>query len=300
MILQLNKLSTEQRNDETLNIDELSTLEIVQKINQADYQVPKAVERELATIAKVVDQTVSCIQTGGRLIYMGAGTSGRLGILDASECPPTYGTDPDLVVALMAGGSEAFIRAKEGAEDDPELGKRDLVSIDLTSNDMVIGLAASGRTPYVIGGLGYANQLGAKTAAIVCTDDSELSHIAQVTIAVVPGPEVVTGSTRMKAGTAQKLALNMISTSTMIRLGKVYQNLMVDVMPTNEKLVQRAKNIVQEATGCSAEQAEAALEDHQYHAKPAILQILTGLRPDKVQELLEKSQGVLKKALHMV
>ncbi|WP_044641228.1 N-acetylmuramic acid 6-phosphate etherase [Risungbinella massiliensis] len=300
MILQLNKLSTEQRNRETMDIDELSTLEIVQKINKADYEVPKAVERELGTIAKVIDQTVSCIQNNGRLIYMGAGTSGRLGVLDASECPPTYGTDPNLVVALMAGGPEAFIQAKEGAEDDPDLGKSDLVSIQLTPNDIVIGLAASGRTPYVIGGLEYANQLGAKTAAIVCTDDSELAHVAHDTIAVVPGAEVVTGSTRMKAGTAQKLVLNMISTGTMIRLGKVYQNLMVDVKPTNEKLVQRARNIVQEATGCSVEQAEAALEDHQYHAKPAILQILTGLKPDKVRELLKKSQGVLKKALHMV
>lgn len=296
-MLQLNKLSTEQRNPNTMNIDELDTLEIMRKINQEDHLVPKAVERELKSIAQVVDLTVEAFQAGGRLIYMGAGTSGRLGVLDASECPPTYGTDPNLVIALIAGGEKAFIQAIEGAEDDPDLGKQDLQNIHLTSKDIIIGLAASGRTPYVVGGIKYANEIGATTVAVVCTEDSLLSKVAKYTIAVVPGPEVITGSTRMKAGTAQKLVLNMISTGTMIRIGKVYENLMVDVKPTNEKLIQRAKNIVREATGCSEEEATKALQAHDYHAKAAILQILTGESPKRVQELLYESKGVLKKAL---
>lgn len=295
--MDLTRLTTEQRNPDTMNIDELTPLQIVSKINAADSQVATAVAAELQSIANVIEQTVKAIKSGGRLIYIGAGTSGRLGVLDAAECPPTYGTDPQLVVALIAGGSPAFIQAIEGVEDQEELGEEDLRNIQISKQDMVIGLTASGRTPYVLGGIKYANQIGASTAAIVCSQGTELSKIAQYSIEVITGPEVITGSTRMKAGTAQKMVLNMISTGTMICLGKVYQNLMVDVKPANKKLIQRAKNIVMEATGCSQKEAELALIEHNYHAKPAILQVLTGESPDRVRHLLQKSDGVLRKAL---
>ena len=247
--IDLEKLTTESRNQNTLNIDKVSTLEMVKMINDEDKKVAVAVEAELPRIAEAIDEIVIRLHKGGRLIYIGAGTSGRLGILDASECPPTYGVSEELVQGVIAGGKEAIFRAKEGAEDSKELAVTDLKNKNITENDVIVGLAASGRTPYVIGGLEYANEIGAMTISITCNADSEVSKAAKISIAPVVGAEVVTGSTRLKSGTAQKLVLNMLSTGTMIKLGKVYGNLMVDVRATNEKLVERAKRIVCEATG---------------------------------------------------
>ncbi|RXZ02373.1 N-acetylmuramic acid 6-phosphate etherase [Fictibacillus sp. S7] len=295
--MKINHLTTEKRNQNTLDIDEVSSLEVVRKINLEDKRVPEAIEKVLPEIASVVDQVVVAFRKGGRLIYTGAGTSGRLGILDASECPPTYGTPSEMVIGIIAGGDQAIHTAVEGAEDDGEAGKNDLLNLQLTENDVVVAIAASGRTPYAIGALKYANKVGAVSVALVCSQDSEMSRVAQHTIAAVVGPEVVTGSTRMKAGTAQKLVLNMISTASMIGIGKVYSNLMVDVQPSNKKLIQRAKNIVMEATGCRPEEAEKALSDHDGYAKAAILQVLTGCSPQEAKDLLEKHKGMLKKAL---
>ena len=247
--IKLENLTTESRNSSSLNIDKVSTLDMVKIINNEDKKVALAVEKELVKIAEAIDGIVSGMQKGGRLIYIGAGTSGRLGILDASECPPTYGVSEELVQGIIAGGTEAIFRAKEGAEDSKELAIEDLKSKNITENDTIVGLAASGRTPYVIGGLEYANKIGALTVSITCNANSEVAKVSKVSIAPVVGAEVVTGSTRMKAGTAQKLVLNMLSTGTMIKLGKVYGNLMVDVRATNKKLVERAKKIVCEATG---------------------------------------------------
>ncbi|WHY70945.1 N-acetylmuramic acid 6-phosphate etherase [Fictibacillus enclensis] len=295
--MKINHLTTEKRNQNTLDIDEVSSLEVVRKINTEDKRVPEAIEKVLPEIASVVDQVVVAFRKGGRLIYTGAGTSGRLGILDASECPPTYGTPSEMVIGIIAGGDQAIHTAVEGAEDDVEAGKNDLLNLQLTENDVVVAIAASGRTPYAIGALKYANEVGAVSVALVCSQDSEMSKVAQHTIAAVVGPEVVTGSTRMKAGTAQKLVLNMISTASMIGIGKVYSNLMVDVQPSNKKLIQRAKNIVMEATGCMPEEAEKALSDHDGYAKAAILQVLTGCSPQEASDLLEKHKGMLKQAL---
>ncbi|MDM5200188.1 N-acetylmuramic acid 6-phosphate etherase [Fictibacillus enclensis] len=295
--MKINHLTTEKRNQNTLDIDEVSSLEVVRKINTEDKRVPAAIEKVLPEIASVVDQVVVAFRKGGRLIYTGAGTSGRLGILDASECPPTYGTPSEMVIGIIAGGDQAIHTAVEGAEDDVKAGKNDLLNLQLTENDVVVAIAASGRTPYAIGALKYANEVGAVSVALVCSQDSEMSRVAQHTIAAVVGPEVVTGSTRMKAGTAQKLVLNMISTASMIGIGKVYSNLMVDVQPSNKKLIQRAKNIVREATGCMPEEAEKALSDHDGYAKAAILQVLTGCSPQEAKDLLEKHKGMLKLAL---
>lgn len=297
IFMKINHLATEKRNKATLDIDECSSLEVVQKINKEDQMVPSAIQKVLPEIAAVVDQVIAAFRKGGRLIYTGAGTSGRLGILDASECPPTYGTPAEMVIGIIAGGDRAIHTAVEGAEDDKEAGRNDLKKLDLTKDDVVVAIAASGRTPYAIGALEYANEIGAVSAALVCSPDSEMSEVAQYTIAAVVGPEVVTGSTRMKAGTAQKLVLNMISTASMIGIGKVYSNLMVDVQPSNKKLVQRARNIVVEATGCSPEEAERALSDHNGYAKGAILQLLTGLSPSDTRALLETHNGMLKQAL---
>ncbi|MGL5902034.1 MAG: N-acetylmuramic acid 6-phosphate etherase, partial [Cetobacterium sp.] len=245
--LNLKSLTTESRNVNTLNIDTVSTAEMVKIINDEDKKVAEAVATELPQIAEAIDGIVERMKKGGRLIYIGAGTSGRLGILDASECPPTYGVSEELVQGLIAGGVEAIFRAKEGAEDSKELAIQDLKDRELTANDTVVGLAASGRTPYVIGGLEYANEIGALTVSITCNADSSVAKEAKIAISPVVGPEVVTGSTRLKSGTAQKLVLNMLSTGSMIKMGKVYGNLMVDVQSTNEKLVERAKKIVSEA-----------------------------------------------------
>lgn len=298
--LDLSNLTTESRNQNTLDIDKVSTIEMVKKINNEDKKVAEAVEKELPQIAEAIDGIVDRIHKGGRLIYMGAGTSGRLGILDASECPPTYGVSEELVQGLIAGGHEAIFRAKEGAEDSKELAVNDLKDKDLNSNDIVVGLAASGRTPYVIGGLEYANQIGALTISITCNKDSDVSKTSKIAISPVVGAEVITGSTRLKAGTAQKLVLNMLSTGTMIKLGKVYGNLMVDVRATNEKLVERAKRIVCEATNVSTEEATKYLEETKFDVKLAIFMILSGLNKEKAEEKLVKNKGYIAKALENI
>ena len=298
--IDLEKLTTESRNQNTLNIDKVSTLEMVKIINSEDKKVAIAVEEELPKIAEAIDGIVERMHKGGRLIYIGAGTSGRLGILDASECPPTYGVSEELVQGLIAGGKEAIFRAKEGAEDSKELAVEDLKGISLSENDTVVGLAASGRTPYVIGGLEYANEIGALTASITCNANSEVAKAAKISIAPVVGAEVVTGSTRLKSGTAQKLVLNMLSTGTMIKLGKVYGNLMVDVRATNEKLVERAKKIVCEATGVEREEAENVLKETDFDVKLSIFMILSELNKDEAKKILDSSKGYIAQALKSV
>ena len=298
--IKLENLTTESRNSSSLNIDKVSTLDMVKIINNEDKKVALAVEKELVKIAEAIDGIVSGMQKGGRLIYIGAGTSGRLGILDASECPPTYGVSEELVQGIIAGGTEAIFRAKEGAEDSKELAIEDLKSKNITENDTIVGLAASGRTPYVIGGLEYANKIGALTVSITCNANSEVAKVSKVSIAPVVGAEVVTGSTRMKAGTAQKLVLNMLSTGTMIKLGKVYGNLMVDVRATNKKLVERAKKIVCEATEVDREVAEKVLKETNYDVKLSILMILTGLDINEAKEKLTQNKGYIAKAMETI
>jgi N-acetylmuramic acid 6-phosphate etherase len=280
-----------------MGLDEMSTLEMVSCFNQEDRKVPEAIEKVLPAIAQSVDLAAAALKAGGRLIYLGAGTSGRLGVLDASECPPTFGVPHGMVIGLIAGGPGALLKAVEGAEDDAALGEADLVALDLTATDMVVGLAASGRTPYVIGALRYARQLGCSTAAISCNPDSPIAHEAQVAISPVVGPEALTGSTRLKSGTAQKLVLNMLSTGAMVKLGKVYENLMVDVKATNVKLVDRACRIVVEATGAERSQAEAALTQTGFEVKPAILMILAGIDAQEAQQRLQQHDGYLRAAL---
>lgn len=295
--MNITKLNTEQQNPKTMNIDLMSTEEIITVINQEDTLVPNVLARQVPNISEVVDKIVAAFKQGGRLIYVGAGTSGRLGIIDASECPPTYGTDPGMVVGIIAGGKEAMTDAIEGVEDDKQQGQTDMEEISLTAKDIVVGIAASGRTPYTIGALEHAKQLGAVTVSVVCSKDSEMEKVSDYTIAAVVGPEVITGSTRMKAGTAQKLILNMLSTASMIKMGKVYGNLMVDVQMTNEKLHNRAVNIVKMATGASDEEAQAAIKEQNYHTKAAILQIITGLKGIEAKELLDKHDGYLREAI---
>ncbi|MCM3663519.1 N-acetylmuramic acid 6-phosphate etherase [Mesobacillus subterraneus] len=291
------KLNTEQQNLKTMNIDQMSTEDIITVINQEDTLVPNVIARQVPMISEVVDEIVTAFKQDGRLIYIGAGTSGRLGIIDASECPPTFGTDPGLVVGIIAGGKEAMTEAIEGVEDDKQQGQTDLENISLAAKDIVVGIAASGRTPYTIGALEYAKKIGAQTVSVVCSKDSEMEKISDYTISAVVGPEVITGSTRMKAGTAQKLVLNMLSTASMIKMGKVYGNLMVDVQMTNEKLHNRAVNIVKMATGASDEEARAAIKEQNYHTKAAILQIITGLKGTEAKSLLENHDGYLRDAI---
>ena len=298
--LNLGKLTTESRNQNTLDIDKVSTIEMVRIINEEDKKVALAVEKEIPQIAKAIDGIVERMHKGGRLIYIGAGTSGRLGILDASECPPTYGVSEELVQGIIAGGMEAIFRAQEGAEDSRELAVSDLKSKALNDTDIVVGLAASGRTPYVIGGLEYANSIGALTVSVTCNADSEASKCSSIAIAPVVGPEVVTGSTRLKSGTAQKLVLNMLSTGSMIKLGKVYGNLMVDVQSTNEKLVERAKKIVSEATGLNIEEATKVLNETNFDVKLAIFMTLSKLDKEEAKSKLDESKGYIAKALELV
>jgi N-acetylmuramic acid 6-phosphate etherase len=297
MGIDLGKLSTEQRNPNTAQIDSVSTLEMVRLINEEDKKVALAVEQVLPEIAQAIDLIAAQFKRGGRLFYIGAGTSGRLGILDASECPPTYGVNFGMVVGLIAGGDGAIRKAVEGAEDSRELGMNDLKAHDFTAEDVLVGLAASGRTPYVIGGLTYAKSLGAHTIAIACTKNSQIGTLAEIAIEPLPGPEVVTGSTRMKAGTAQKLVLNMLSTGAMIKIGKVYGNLMVDVQASNEKLVERCKRIVCEATGVDRSRAEELLDLTRYDVKLAILIQKTGLIPEAAAQLLQQTEGYLQQAI---
>jgi len=295
--MNLGALVSETRNPATMGLDEMSTLDMVRCFNQEDRKVPEAIEKVLPAIAQAVDLAAAALKAGGRLIYLGAGTSGRLGVLDASECPPTFGVPHGVVVGLIAGGPGALLKAVEGAEDDEALGEADLRALNLTAVDMVVGLAASGRTPYVIGALRYARGLGCPTAAISCNPGSPIAHEAQVAISPVVGPEALTGSTRLKSGTAQKLVLNMLSTGAMVKLGKVYQNLMVDVKATNVKLVDRACRIVVEATGAGRAQAEAALTQTGFEVKPAILMILAGVSAEEAQQRLQQHDGYLRAAL---
>lgn len=296
-MIDLTKLTTEQRNPETMNLDQMTPVEIVETMNREDQKVIEAVNKVLPEVAKVIEWTTEALRTGGRIIYMGAGTSGRLGVLDAVECPPTFGVSPDLVIGLMAGGEKAFVKAVEGAEDSETLGTEDLKNIGLHAKDVVIGIAASGRTPYVIHALRYARSLGVKTAIIACNKNSEMSKEADIAIEPVPGPEVLTGSTRLKAGTAQKLVLNMISTASMVGIGKVYENLMVDVMQSNEKLKTRAENIVMEATGCERETARTAIDEAKGSVKLAITSILLDTPVNEAEKALEKAKGHIRKAI---
>ncbi len=297
MGLTLDNLLTEARNPQTMELDSMTPLEIVTAMNREDARVPESIRPQLPNIARCVAWATEAIRSGGRLIYMGAGTSGRLGVLDAVECPPTFGVSPDVVVGLIAGGERAFVKAVEGAEDSRELGKADLDAIGLTQKDLVVGIAASGRTPYVLGGLAYANSLGCKTAAISCNPGSALGKEARLAIEVAPGPECLTGSTRLKAGTAQKLILNMISTATMVGCGKAYSNLMVDVMQTNEKLVVRAQNIVMEATGVSRDSAKEAIAQAGGSCKLAVTMILADCTVEEAKERLERCGGSVRQAI---
>ncbi|HGF7201436.1 N-acetylmuramic acid 6-phosphate etherase [Vibrio cholerae] len=297
LIAALSHLVSEGRNPDTMDIDLLSSQEIVERLNQQDKQVPLAVEAVLPQIAQAVDKITAAFKQGGRLIYLGAGTSGRLGVLDASECPPTFGVSDQMVVGLIAGGKEAMFTAQEGAEDNATLGAHDLQQIDFSSKDLLVGIAASGRTPYVIGALEYANDLGATTIALSCNPDSPIAEIAQIAISPVVGPEALTGSTRLKSGTAQKLVLNMLTTASMIRLGKSYQNLMVDVRATNRKLIARAVRIVMQATDCQREEAEALLKESHNNAKLAILMHLTGMNYEQATAKLSQSDGFLRRAM---
>lgn len=290
-MVELQKIATEQQNPNTTHIDTLSTLEMVRLINQEDQKVALAVAQVAPEIARAIDVITRQLSQGGRLFYAGCGTSGRLGILDAVECPPTYSTDPELVQAIIAGGYPAIFRAVEGAEDDFDLGRRDLQERGFASQDVLVGLAASGRTPYVLGAMGYARELGAAVIAVTCCPGSEVDRMADIGIAPTPGPEVITGSTRMKSGTAQKMVLNMLSTGTMIKLGKVYGNLMVDVKPSNEKLIRRCVTIVREAVGCEEDQAVSALEACGYRPKVAIVMLLKKIDAEQARELLEQAQG---------
>lgn len=290
---------TEARNPASAEIDRLPTLQMLQIINREDAMVPKAVGKELPHIAAAVDAIVERIQRGGRLIYVGAGTSGRLGALDASECPPTFSTPPDLVVAVIAGGDRALRETAEGAEDCEEAGHADLALLAVTSHDAVVGLAASGSTPYVLGALAEARARGALTISVACNPGAPIAALADIAITPVVGPEVISGSTRMKAGTAQKLVLNMLSTCTMIRLGKTYGNLMVDLQATNAKLRRRAQRIVAQATGLGHEEAAALLQACGGEVKTAIVSHLAGLSPDEARERLQAAGGRVRAALDL-
>ena len=300
MGINLGKMYTESRNTKTMNLDTMTPLEIVKIMNSEDAKIPACITPVLPEIAQCVQWASKAIEEGGRIVYMGAGTSGRLGVLDAVECPPTFGVSPDVVVGLIAGGEKAFVRAVEGAEDSRNLGREDLGNIHIRSSDIVIGLAASGRTPYVLGGLEYAKKVGCHTVAIACNLNSEIGAAAELAIEVSPGAEVLTGSTRLKAGTCQKMILNMISTATMVRCGKAYENLMVDVIQNNEKLRIRARNIVMEATGCDEERAAELLLQGEGSAKTAILIELAGCSAEAAKESLEKARGHIRRSLEML
>lgn len=293
----LEKLLTEKRNPRSMALDQMSNLEIITLMNQEDYQVIETIKKNTESINRVIEDVVAVFKNGGRLFYIGAGTSGRLGILDAVECVPTFSTNPEMVQGLIAGGVTALTEAVEGSEDSLSLAEADLRQVGLSEKDYVLGISASGRTPYVIGGLNYAKQVGAKTGALSCNSPAEISQYAEQRIELPVGPEVLTGSTRLKAGTAQKLVLNMISTISMIRLGKVFNNLMVDVKPTNKKLVERSKRIIMEATGVSAEVAEEYYHEADQNVKLAIMQILTGTDVATASKLLAEHQGNIREAI---
>jgi N-acetylmuramic acid 6-phosphate etherase len=293
----MTQLTTEARNAASESIDRLSPLEIVKLMNAEDTQVAQAVGREAAAIARAIEVIAARLRSGGRLIYIGAGTSGRLGVLDAAECPPTFSTPPELVVGLIAGGDGALRRAVEGAEDRPELAVEDLRRIGCHAQDVVVGIASSGRTPYVIGGLNYARQQGAFAIGFACNDGSALNTASDLMITPVVGPEVISGSTRLKAGTATKMVLNMLTTGVMVMLGKTYGNLMVDLKATNEKLVHRTRRILAALTGLSEEQAERQLAGSDGELKTAAVACLKNLSPDAARRRLAECGGHLRAAL---
>ena len=299
-MIDLSVLVTESRNKETMGLDQMTPLEIVTVMNREDGKAVEAVEEVLPQIAQAIAWCTDSLKQKGRIIYIGAGTSGRLGVLDAVECPPTFGVSPDVVVGLMAGGTPAFVKAVEGAEDSQTMGEDVLKEIHLSPAVIVIGLAASGRTPYVIYGLRYAKKIGCRTVAVSCNRDSEIGKEADLAIEPVPGPEVLTGSTRLKAGTVQKMVLNMISTGSMVGIGKVYQNLMVDVVQTNMKLITRAENIVMTATGCTREEARDSLEEAEGSVKLAITMILLQCGAKSAKTRLNRAGGYVRNAIQDV
>ncbi len=297
LFTEIQRLATEQRNPRSMSIDVASVREILDIINTEDHKVPIAVRGEIPYIVEAVDIIVASFRSGGRLFYIGAGTSGRLGILDASECPPTFGTPADLVQGLIAGGQKAVFRSQEGAEDVEEHGARDLMEVGLQARDVVCGIAASRRTPYVVGGVKYARSIGCKTIFITCNPRSEFDLNVDVAICPVVGPEVVMGSTRMKSGTAQKLVLNMLTTASMIRLGKVYQNMMVDLQMSNKKLVERSRRTVMTVTGLSYHDAMQLLERADGHVKTALVMELAGVQREEALRRLETADGFVRKAI---
>lgn len=296
-IMNLEKMTTETRNPDTMNLDQMTPLEIVTVMNREDRKVPLAIEKALPQIAELVSIVEAAFNKGARLFYMGAGTSGRLGVLDASECPPTFGVSDQMVVGLIAGGDIALRYPVEGAEDSRELGRKDLEDHGLTKDDVVVGLAASGRTPYVLGGLDYAKSLGCHTAAIACNQGSAIGQAAEIAIEAEVGPEILTGSTRLKSGTAQKLILNMITTASMVRTGKAYENLMVDVVQSNEKLRTRAENIAMTATGVAREEARRAIDEADGSVKLAITMILADCDAETAKALLKEHNGHVREAV---
>ena len=283
-----------------MNLDQMTPLEIVTAMNREDRKVPEAVEKCLPQIAELVSAVEKAFMEGGRLFYMGAGTSGRLGVLDASECPPTYGVPAEMVVGLIAGGDIALRNPVEGAEDDRTLARKDLEERNLTAKDVVVGIAASGRTPYVLGGFEYAKSLGCVTAAVSCNVGSAIGQAADIAIEAEVGPEVLTGSTRLKSGTAQKMILNMITTASMVRIGKAYQNLMIDVVQSNEKLHTRAENIAMDATGVSREEARRAIDEAGGSVKLAVTMLLAECDVETARGLLEKSRGHVREAIQSI
>lgn len=295
--MNLDQLTTERRNARSADLDTLSVTDLLLLMNDEDARVAPAVREVVPQVARAVEAVAAAFRAGGRLVYAGAGTSGRLGVLDSVECPPTFGTDPGQVVGLIAGGERAFVRAVEGAEDSAVLAAEDLAGIGFGPHDVLVGIAASGRTPYVIGALDHARSVGATTVSVACNPGAAVSAHADVAVEVDAGPEVLTGSTRLKAGTAQKLVLNMISTAAMVQTGKVFGNLMVDVRPTNAKLLDRARRIVVEATGCDDATAEAALADAEGHAKTAVVAVLAGCDAAQARDRLERSGGFVRDAL---
>jgi len=293
------KLITESRNPASMDIDNRSIPEILQIINSEDKKIPFAIEKEIPYIVKAVEIVVQAFEQGGCLIYIGAGTSGRLGVLDASECPPTYGTPPELVQGVIAGGYEALVKAQEGSEDREEDAPRDLMQRNLTSKDFVCGIAASRRTPYVMAGVEYARSIGAKTIYVTCTPRKEMNIEVDVAICPVVGPEIVMGSTRMKSGTAQKLVLNMITTTTMIRLGKVYENMMVDLQMNSQKLEERSKRTVMIITGVNYDEAEKMMKQANGHVKTAVVMIKAGVNRLVAEEALRKADGFVRQAIEI-
>ena len=295
----LEHATTESRNIRSEHIDALPVMDILQIINEEDKEVPFAVQKALPAIAALVEDIVNAFRNDGRLVYIGAGTSGRLGVLDASECPPTFGVPPTMVVGLIAGGDAALRKSIEGAEDRPEDGVAALKAIDFTSRDVLVGITASGAAPYVLGAMEYAKDLGAVVGALSCNRESKTFGLAKHKVLVEVGPEVITGSTRMKAGTAQKLVLNMLTTASMIRIGKVYGNLMVDLMPVNRKLVERSKRLIRQATGCSREEAEQAFVASGRKPKIAIVMLLLNVGQPEAQELLTQAEGRIAEAVRL-